>query len=266
MQFDSVAQASAFFSYSRDQQPLISAHRGGPYPGYPENCIATFDHTLQYTPAIIELDVAMTADSVLVLMHDNSLDRTTTGTGPVLDYTWAQMQNLFLKDQEGQVTSYKIPSFAEALAWAKGKTVLSVDIKRGVPYKKVLEEIQAADMEPNVFIITYSAGQAAAIHRLNPHVLISASVRNMEELQRMEETGIPSDKILAFTGTRRSPQELYTALHQKGIMCIIGTMGNLDRQAVARGGEVYRQLVQSGVQMLSTDRPLEAAEALDIAR
>ena len=59
-----------FFSWTADRIPLVSAHRGGPYPGFPENSIESFEHVIKQTPAVIECDIAMTKDSVLVMMHD----------------------------------------------------------------------------------------------------------------------------------------------------------------------------------------------------
>src|SRR5687768_53041 len=67
-----------FFRYTGQDIPLISGHRGGMTKGYPENCIATFENTLRYTPAFFEIDPRLTKDSVVVLMHDATLDRTTT--------------------------------------------------------------------------------------------------------------------------------------------------------------------------------------------
>ncbi|MGX7835704.1 glycerophosphodiester phosphodiesterase family protein, partial [Campylobacter fetus subsp. venerealis] len=86
----SVEEARDFYSWTSDRIPMVSAHRGGPYPGFPENAIETFANVLEYTPAIIELDVAMTKDGVLVLMHDDKLDRTTTGKGSVSDATYSE--------------------------------------------------------------------------------------------------------------------------------------------------------------------------------
>ena len=48
-------------------------------PGYPENCIETFENTLSHMPSFFEIDPQMTRDSVIVLMHDPTIDRTTTG-------------------------------------------------------------------------------------------------------------------------------------------------------------------------------------------
>lgn len=78
--------------------PHISAHRGGMnFAAYPENCLETFEHLLSQIPAIIELDVEMTADSVLIILHDNTLHRTTTGAGAVAAHTWEQVKDLKLK-------------------------------------------------------------------------------------------------------------------------------------------------------------------------
>ncbi len=98
-----------FYSWTSDRIPMVSAHRGGPYPGFPENAIETFEHVLKSTPSIIEFDVAMTRDSVLVLMHDDELDRTTNGTGKVNEVDFAYVQSLFLEDNEGNLTEFKVP-------------------------------------------------------------------------------------------------------------------------------------------------------------
>src|SRR5690606_2453185 len=121
--------------------------RGGARPGFPENCIATFENTLKHTHAILEVDPRLTKDSVIVLMHDATLDRTTNGTGKVSDYTWAELQQLKLKDTEGKVTEHRIPTLDEVIRWAKGKTILILD-KKSVPpeltAKKISEDNAAA--------------------------------------------------------------------------------------------------------------------------
>ena len=137
LQFNKAGDLQAFLHYDADRVPMISAHRGGRnIPGFPENAIETFDYVLSKTPAIIEFDVRMSKDSVLLLMHDYDLDRTTTGTGKVAEKFWSEIEPLFLKDDFGKVTTFKVPLFSEALAWAKGKTILTVDVKRGVPYAR----------------------------------------------------------------------------------------------------------------------------------
>ena len=123
------AQLHEWFRYSPERPVVISGHRGGMVTGFPENCIESFEKTLTMMPSFFEIDPRMTKDSVIVLMHDATIDRTTTGTGKVSDYTYAELQQFFLKDREGNVTTYKIPTLEECIAWSQGKTILNLDIK-----------------------------------------------------------------------------------------------------------------------------------------
>lgn len=244
--------------------PLISAHRGGPMPGFPENAIETFENATTYQPVIIEFDVALSKDSVLVVMHDDKLDRTSTGTGPIGSYTYAELQQLTLKDNDGKVTSFKIPTIEEVLAWGKNKVIFTVDIKRGVPYAKIVAAIRKTKSETNAIVITYNANQAAEVHKLAPDLMISASARKVEDIERLNQMGVPNEKIVAFVGTAAPDQTVYDYLHSKGITCILGTMGNLDRSAVANPNQnVYEQLLANGADILSSDQLVLAGTQFD---
>ncbi len=94
-----------FFRYKGKSTPIISGHRGGMIKGFPENSIETFENTLRNSPAFFEIDPRLTKDSVAVLMHDATLERTTTGTGKVSDYTYAELQKFRLKDPQGNPTA-----------------------------------------------------------------------------------------------------------------------------------------------------------------
>ena len=253
-----------YFSVQQERQPLISAHRGGRFlPGYPENAIETFDYVSHQLPRLtIECDVNQTADSVLILMHDYTLGRTTTGRGRLDESRWETINKPNLVDDFGTPTPYRIPTLGEALKWCKGKAVLNLDVKRGVPLEKVVQAVQQYQAERSVVIITYNLRDALKVHRLNPELMISASIRNEKELQQYLESGIPADKLVAFTGVFQKATSFYQSLHQVGITTILGTMGNLDNRAMARGAQIYRQLFTEGADMLSTDRPIEAYEAL----
>ena len=115
IQFKSGKELQKFLTYSKKSYPLVSAHRGGPTIGFPENCTPTFANTIQYNPAIIETDVALSKDSVLVMMHDDKLDRTTTGTGLIGNYTYKELQDFYLEDTQGNPTPYKIETLDEVL-------------------------------------------------------------------------------------------------------------------------------------------------------
>lgn len=257
-----IEEARDFYTWTSDRIPMVSAHRGGPYPGYPENAIETFDNVLKYTPAIIELDVAMTKDGVLVLMHDDDLDRTTNGTGRVEDVTYEYIQSLYLEDEEGTLTDFKVPTLKEVLLWCKGKALLTLDIKRSVPFEKVVEEVRETESEAYAALISYTFPAAKKLHYLAPELMLSVTIRNKEEMERFEETGIPWTRVIAFTGLAERPQDFNQALHEKGAFAILGVLGNLDRSAMSRGDEIYATFVQKGADILATDRPIEAAAAI----
>lgn len=256
-------QLQEFLEYGEGRIPIISAHRGGRnIEFYPENSIEVFQYTISQTPAMIEFDVNMSKDSVLLIMHDNSLDRTTTGTGKVRNRNWIYIKDLFLEDDFGNMTISKVPTFDKVLRWAKKKALLSVDVKRGVPFQKVVAQIEKRKMVDYCVVITYNLKDAQTVHALNPNLMISMSIRNQLELDKAIDGGIPAKNIVAFTGTRDLKPNLYDKLHELGIPVIVGTMGNLDKKAKANGDKLYREVIEAGGDIIATDRPIEAAKAI----
>jgi glycerophosphoryl diester phosphodiesterase len=199
------------FHYQQGTTPLISVHRGGSgLKGYPENCLETLQYVNDSISAIFEIDVAKTKDNVLVLMHDNTLERTTTGTDQIEKYTYQELLAFNMVDDFGNETEFKIPKFSEVLAWAKkNKAVLTVDIKRSVDVADVIDAIRKAQAEDISVIITYNVEQALKAYNLAPELLLSVSARNQQELDWLLETDIPTANMMAFTGTRLSGAELY---------------------------------------------------------
>jgi glycerophosphoryl diester phosphodiesterase len=258
---------SDYFKYASDKKPLISAHRGGgSYAGYPENSIESFGYLARQMPVIIECDISTTSDSVLMMMHDDTYDRTTNGTGKVSQQRWAYAQSLRLEDSRGHLTRYHIPTLDEVLKWGRNKVIFTLDVKKNVSYRRVVEAVQNAGAQNYAAIITYSVAQAVLVHRLDRTLMISVTIRNREEYQRLHDAGIPDHRMIAFVGTREPPADLYDFLHRKKIMTILGTLGNLDKMAEARGDATYRKFVDNGADVLSTDRPLEAGRALNLVR
>ncbi len=256
-------EAKQFYSWTADRVPMVSAHRGGPYPGYPENAIATFDYILEFTPAVIECDIEMTSDSVLVMMHDNTLDRTTNGSGIVRNFTWAELKKLKLKDNDGELTEERIPTLKEVLSWTVGKTLLTLDVKKGVPFERVIDLVKETKSGDYAAIITYSANDAQKVYQLDSTLMISVGIGNMKAYEAHASLGIPDENMIAFTGVKEPEPSLYKFLHSKGIYAILGVLGNLDKKAVAKGDDLYAQLVERGADILATDRPIEAAKAIE---
>lgn len=259
---NSLDELYQFFTYEENRYPLISAHRGGPYTGYPENAIETFAYIAAQLPAIIECDVRMTKDSILILMHDESINRTTTGKGVVSKLDFDKIREFNLVDNEGNETNFCVPTLEEALSWGKGRVIYTLDIKRDVPYDRVVDVIRKTNSETSVVIITYNANQAGVVYRLAPDLLISASVKSGIDLARLNDQGIPDNRIVAFVGVSEPDSSVYEQLHNHGIKTILGTLGNLDRRASSSGNQIYAELVDRGADILSTDRPIEAYEAL----
>ena len=262
LKLDSLKDTYALFTYSDQRIPMISAHRGGPYAGYPENSLEAFAHVVQHHVAIIECDVAVTRDDSLMMMHDNTLNRTTTGKGNILDKTYEEVKAVQLKNLSGKTTAFKVPSFSEVLAWTKGRSVLMVDVKQGVPWERIVEKIRAHQVAPYCVLISYTVEQAKEIYALAPDMMLSVTIRNQAEYERLHEAGIPDNRMVAFTGISESSAAHYQFLHDKGIMTILGTMGNLDQKAETKGDQLFYRLVENGADILSTDRPIEAQEAI----
>jgi glycerophosphoryl diester phosphodiesterase len=256
-----------FFDCLREKgQTVVSAHRGGPAPGFAENAIPTFAHTLAAAPAMLEIDVARSKDGALVLMHDDTVDRTTTGTGAVADLTLAELQALQLEDETGQTLDARIPTLREALDWANGKTVLELDIKRGVAYEDVLREVRGAHAENRVILVTYSNEAALRLHDLAPELMLSVEVDDIADLDALAGAGLDLTRVLAWTGTEEPDSALNIALAGREVEVLFGTLGGAqswDARIAREGVEQYAVFAETGLQLIATDRPAEAAADLD---
>ncbi len=250
--------------------PLVSAHRGGALPGFPENCVATFENTLRRTFALLEIDPRYTRDGAIVVHHDATLDRTTTGAGRVVDHTLQELQALRLKDPKGRVTEFTIPTLDEVLEWARGRTVLVLD-QKDVPVAARLQKIEQHRAESYALLIVYSFKEVKECHQLNPNVMMEVMIPSQEKLQEFEKTGIPWSHVVAFVG-HEPPQdpELLRMLHARGACRIAGTSRNLDRRLVSQVDaappplqQAYQALRRQGVDLIETDLPIAVANILD---
>lgn len=243
--------------------PFVSAHRGGAKKGFPENCLATFEHTLQHTFAILEIDPRYTKDSAIVVHHDATLDRTTTGTGKVTDFTLAELKQLRLKDTEGRATEFPMPTLDEAIAWARGKTVLVLDQKdvSAVDRARIITRHKA---EAWVMLIVSSFKDVQAVHALNPEIMMEVMIPTRAKAEEFSTLGMPWRNAVAFVG-HVPPEDvaLYDYIHRQGASCMIGTSRNLDRKILT--GAVtdlkmlepdYRAFQQRGADIIETDIPV----------
>jgi glycerophosphoryl diester phosphodiesterase len=264
LQINTPQQLQQYFKYTGQDIPLISGHRGGPDKGAPENSIAAFEHSLQFSPTTFEIDPRLTKDSVVVLLHDDTLDRTTTGHGKLNNYTWAEIKKLKLKDVDGNVTAYGIPTLEEAIEWAKGKTVLILD-KKDVPFTTTAQLIKKHHAEAWVMITVHNAKEAKFYYNDNKNVMFEAFVKTKKAMEEYEQAGIPWSQIMAYVGPQDKPEnkEMFDLLHQRGVMCMISTAPVYDKLPTAEErAKAYTQIIKNGADVIEADRAIEAAAAV----
>lgn len=259
---------SFFECLEKEGVTLVSAHRGGPAEGLPENAIETFAATLGAAPALIEFDVATSADGVLFLLHDDDLARTTTGEGLAAQTPWLRIETLRLEDINGRATDFRAPTLADAIAWSKDRTIAQVDFKRSTRYEDVIAEIIRQGAEDRVILIAYTMAQAERLHRLAPSMMVSLSVSTQSDLNRAVAAGVPANRLVGFTGIDDPKPRLFSILNSQDIEVIFGTLGgrdSIDNQIEASGDDgFYADLAGMGADIIATDRPLAAQAALDL--
>ncbi|KQR67476.1 glycerophosphodiester phosphodiesterase family protein [Pedobacter sp. Leaf176] len=109
-----------------NKEILVAAHRGD-WRNAPENSLKALLNSIEKGFDVMELDVKMTRDSQMVVMHDNTIDRTTNAKGKVSDYTLDEILKFKLKNGLGRVTPHGIPTMKEMMLAAKGKIIINVD-------------------------------------------------------------------------------------------------------------------------------------------
>ncbi|MGO1520746.1 MAG: glycerophosphodiester phosphodiesterase family protein [Sphingobacterium sp.] len=105
---------------------FVVAHRAD-WRNFPENSIGAIRSAMAMGVDILELDVQRTKDGVLVLMHDATLDRTTSGKGRVDEIEYEDLKKLRLRNGAGVVTREHIPTLEETLSEVKGKVLVNLD-------------------------------------------------------------------------------------------------------------------------------------------
>ncbi len=117
----------------KSKKVLVVSHRGD-WRNAPENSLQAFKNCIDMGVDMIEIDLHKTKDGQLVLMHDNTINRTTDGKGKVSDYTLAELKKFHLRNGMGRVTFHQIPTLEEVLNLSKGKILINID--KGYDYFK----------------------------------------------------------------------------------------------------------------------------------
>ncbi len=150
------------------QDFLVIAHRGASSYA-PENTIAAFDLALQMGARHLELDVHLTHDDYLVVIHDDTVDRTTNGTVPVASQTLVALQGLDAGAWFGEAfAGARIPPLAEVLTRYQGRAHLHIELK-GLPThlpQRTVDLVQAHGMAQHV---TFTSFQHAHLQTMRAY-------------------------------------------------------------------------------------------------
>jgi glycerophosphoryl diester phosphodiesterase len=159
----------------RGTRPYIIGHRGA-LACAPENTMASFREALAQGIDLVELDVQMSADGQLVVIHDQTLERTTDGRGFVADTPLAELQALDAGSWfSPQFAGERVPELSEVLAWIKGKAGLVVEVKNGPVFyagieQKIVEALEQHDMVEQTMVVSFDHPCLYRIKKLRPEL------------------------------------------------------------------------------------------------
>jgi glycerophosphoryl diester phosphodiesterase len=161
-------------------RPLGFAHRGGARL-FPENTLLAFERALGLGPLALELDVRVTRDGHLVVLHDETVDRTTNGSGPVAALSLSRLQTLDAGYHFTDATGFPfrgagltVPTFDELVRALPG-AAFNVDLKVTEATKPLLDAIRRHQLEDRIVVASHAHRVIAAFRRLAPDVATSAS-------------------------------------------------------------------------------------------
>lgn len=254
------------------QYVVVASHRGD-WRNFPENSIPAIESAIKMGVDIVEIDLKMTKDSVLVLSHDQTINRCTNGKGMVSDYTYEELLKFNLRRGHGITTdTIKMPTLRQALQTTKDRICVNVD--QGYEfYDKVLaisEELGVTDqilIKGKKPIDVVAANEAAHPHNMMYMPIVDVqSEKGTALLDSYIDGGVVP---LAYEVCWQSEDGTFEAVCEKIIAqgskvwintlwpSLCGGIGNDDDAALLSGdpGSVYGRYLDNGVSMIQTDRP-----------
>ncbi len=254
--------AHPFFAGQPDV--LVIAHQGGEALR-PSNTMLAYRHALELGADVLEMDMHATADGVLVLSHDETVDRLTDGAGLIKEMSWAELQELdagyLWSDDDGQTFPYRrqgitIPSLEEVFAAFPG-VPMNIEIKQQEPsiVEPFCELIRAYGREEQLLVASFHPAVMEEFRQACPGVATSGTEKEIRPFYVLNRLGISS----VYT----PPAEAFQAMEYSGGLHVV-TAGFV-RGAHRRNVEVHvwtvnetadmKRLLALGVDGLITDRP-----------
>lgn len=258
--------AKLFQCLRANRLALVVARHGSARPGDPENAISSLYKAMKTGPLVIGVDVARSADGVLMLMKDEQLDRTTTGTGRLAAHRYQDLRRLHLKAADGDTLEERIPTLDEALTWARrNSAILWLDARPDVPVAELIDHVRRNRMETQVILVArgLSAGRAAL--RAAPGAMVEASGRSAAETAQLLRQASPH--LLVSTGFREPTPSQVAAFDKAGVAASLDISGAPEARLLADGkGAAIGDLAARGVTLFVTTRAAEAWDALEDTR
>ena len=249
------------------------AHRGGAAQ-WPENSLTAFRNAIALGARVLELDVHLTADGVVTVIHDPTLDRTTSGHGPVGRATAADLRSARLRGRDGVLTDDHVPTLEEVLALAApaGVTML-VEIKtpgQDVRYerrgehavavpgpryegleRKVLDALRSAGMVERAYVMAFNPAVLAEVRALAP---TQATTLLVDRRHVVDSGARPVDTVTWATDARAN----FLGMHYS--LCDASVVEAAHRAKIAVGvftvndEATMRTLAGIGVDVIISDR------------
>lgn len=249
---------------------VVACHRGD-WRNYPENSIPAIESIIRMGADIMELDLKLTKDSVLVLSHDWTIDRCTTGKGRVSDYTLDELKQFRLRRAHGVATdSLHICTLREALECCKDRICVNVD--QGYEYYDMVlaitEELGVTDqilIKGKHSVASVAEKMAAHEHNMMYMPIIDIQKEQGQKLfqEYMDTKTIPLAYEVCWKKLTPEVSDCFKKVVESGSKLWVNTIwgslcGYLDDDKALDCGdpaEVYDQVIALGASMIQTDRP-----------
>jgi glycerophosphoryl diester phosphodiesterase len=235
----------------------IVAHRGGSMLA-PENTIAAFKNAMKIGAAWIELDVHKTSDKVTVVIHDNTLDRTTSGKGPVDKISFEKLRSYDAGIKfSDKFAGEKVPTLDETLALIKGKCNLLIEIKNpdktGEIEKDVVSLIQKHKAWAWCVVQSFNYQSVLKVHQLDAQIKTALLFvkPDIEKIKNDTETSFLSGINIYH---RFAGKKTIEKIHGLDKTVFVWTVNHPKR---------IQKMVENGVDGIMTDEPLMMKELLN---
>lgn len=198
----------------------IIAHRGFSSQ-YPENTLLAFQKAIETGADFIELDVHKTKDDCIVVIHDDSVDRTSSNgrKGDIADMYYDQLSNINVGHSAkfgDQLSNQKIPSLREVLELAKGKIKVCIEIKVADIEQQILQLVHELSMDDQVILFCFDQRVLTKIRKLDTKIPLLYLVENIE-LSNIEEASKQNFYAVGGGSATVITKELLDFAHSKNI-------------------------------------------------